>query len=195
MTTLEPGPVHATAVDPTAVTPGAVGFDPTDPAFIADPYPVYARLRADHPVLWNPDTGQYLISRFRDVNALLRDRRLGRTYLHVATHAEMGRADDPAWHDPFWMLVRDGMLDREPPDHTRLRRLVSKAFTPRTVADLRPRIEAIVEGLLDAARRARRVRPHPRRRRAPAGHGHRGAAGRPRTRTATCSDPGRPTSA
>ena len=47
MTTLEPGPVHATAVDPTAVTPGAVGFDPTDPAFIADPYPAYARLRAD----------------------------------------------------------------------------------------------------------------------------------------------------
>jgi len=151
VTTLEPGPVSAPAVDPTAVMPRALGFDPTDPAFIADPYPAYARLRAEHPVLWNPDTDQYVISRFRDVNALLRDRRLGRTYLHVATHADMGRPEDAAWHDPFWTLVRDGMLDREPPDHTRLRRLVSKAFTPRTVADLRPRIEAIVEGLLDAA--------------------------------------------
>jgi unspecific monooxygenase len=151
VTTLEPGPVGAPAVDPAAVTPRALGFDPADPAFIADPYPAYARLRSEHPVLWNPDTGQYLISRFRDVNALLRDRRLGRTYLHVATHAEMGRPEDPMWLDPFWTLVRDGMLDREPPDHTRLRRLVSKAFTPRTVADLRPRIEAIVEGLLDRA--------------------------------------------
>ena len=194
MTTLQPRPVHATAVDPTAVTPGAVGFDPTDPAFIADPYPVYARLRADHPVLWDPDTGQYLISRFRDVNALLRDRRLGRTYLHVATHAEMGRADDPAWHDPFWTLVRDGMLDREPPDHTRLRRLVSKAFTPRTVADFRPRIEAIVEGLLDAAVSAASstssaTSPSPCRSRSSR------SCWASRTRTATCSDPGRPTSA
>jgi len=151
VTTLEPGPVGPPAVDPAAVTPRALGFDPSDAAFIADPYPVYARLRAEHPVLWNPDTGQYLVSRFRDVNALLRDRRLGRTYLHVATHAEMGRPEDPAWLDPFWTLVRDGMLDREPPDHTRLRRLVSKAFTPRTVADLRPRIDTIVEALLDAA--------------------------------------------
>jgi len=138
-----------------AATPAVLGFDPADPAFVADPYPVYRELRERHPVLYNPTTNQWLVSRFADVNALLRDRRLGRTYLHLATHAEMGRPDDIEWHRPWWRLVRDGMLDREPPDHTRLRRLVSKAFTPRTVEALRPRVEAIVRDLLDRAEDAR----------------------------------------
>ena len=132
-----------------AVPPVEVGFDPADPAFIADPYPVYRRLRDEHPILWNPDSGQWLISRHADVNRLLRDRRLGRTYRHRATHAEFGRAEPPAWHAPFHELNDAGMLDREPPDHTRLRRLVLRAFTPRTVEAMRPRIEAIVEGLIE----------------------------------------------
>ena len=67
------------------------------------------------------------------MNALLRDRRLGRTYLHLASHEEMGRAPDTEWHEPFWHLIRNGILDMEPPDHTRVRRLVSKAFTPAFV--------------------------------------------------------------
>src|SRR6476646_9144465 len=131
------------------VTPLDLGFDPSDPTFIADPYPVYERLRDDHPVLWNPSTSQWLISRHADVNRLLRDRGLGRTYLHQSSHAEMGRPEPPAWHAPFHELNDAGMLDLEPPDHTRLRRLVSRAFTPRTVEALRPRVEAIVEGLID----------------------------------------------
>jgi cytochrome P450 len=150
MTALGRGGARET-VDPYAATPRELGFDPADPAFIADPYPTYRRLRAEHPLLWNPDTQQWLVSRFGDVNALLRDRRLGRTYLHQASHAELGRADPPEWHEPFWTLVQNGMLDREPPDHTRLRRLVLKAFTPRTVEALRPRIEAIVDGLIRRA--------------------------------------------
>jgi cytochrome P450 len=132
-----------------AVTPRDLGFDPTDPAFIADPYPVYCRLREDHPVLWNPETGQWLISRHADVNGLLRDRRLGRTYLHQSTHTEMGRPEPPAGHAPFHELNDAGMLDMEPPDHTRIRRLVLKAFTPRTVEAMRGRIQAVVDGLID----------------------------------------------
>ncbi|MEA2632481.1 MAG: hypothetical protein QOE66_2700, partial [Chloroflexota bacterium] len=132
-----------------AVTPRDLGFDPTDPAFIADPYPAYRRLREDHPVLWNPETGQWLISRHADVNGLLRDRRLGRTYLHESTHAEMGRPEPPAWHAPFHELNDAGMLDMEPPDHTRIRRLVLKAFTPRTVEAMRGRIQAVVDDLID----------------------------------------------
>ena len=130
-------------------TPIERGFDPTDPTFIADPYPAYRRLRDDDPVLWNPATGQWLISRHTDVSRLLRDRRLGRTYLHQATHTEFGRTEPPPWHAPFHELNDAGMLDREPPDHTRLRRLVLRAFTPPTVEAMRPRIEAIVDGLLD----------------------------------------------
>ena len=63
-----------------------------------------------------------------------------------ATHAEMGRPEPPAWHAPFHELNDAGMLDLEPPDHTRLRRLVLKAFTPRTVEAMRTRIQAIVDG-------------------------------------------------
>jgi cytochrome P450 len=133
----------------TAVTPRELGFDPADPAFIADPYPVYRRLRDDHPILWNPDTDQWLVSRHADVNRLLRDRRLGRTYLHQATHADFGRPEPPASHAPFHVLNDAGMLDLEPPDHTRLRRLVLRAFTPRAVEAMRGRIGAIVDGLID----------------------------------------------
>jgi cytochrome P450 len=134
---------------PMSTTAAELGFAPNDPAFIADPYPVYAELREHAPVLYDERTDHYLISRYEDVSALLRDRRFGRTYLHVASHEEMGRPSPPDWHDPFWDLINAGILDMEPPDHTRVRRLVSKAFTPRYVESLRPRVQEIMDGLVD----------------------------------------------
>jgi cytochrome P450 len=131
------------------VSAGDLGFAPWDPSFVADPYPVYAELRQRHPVLYDQATDHWLVSRHQDVNALLRDRRFGRTYVHVASHAEMGRPDETEWHAPFWWLIRNGILDMEPPDHTRVRRLVSKAFTPKMVEGLKPHIQGIVEGLVD----------------------------------------------
>ncbi|MGH2590811.1 MAG: cytochrome P450 [Actinomycetota bacterium] len=116
---------------------------------MADPYPTYAELRADAPVLYDEATDHWLVSRYEDVNALLRDRRFGRTYHHLATNAEMGRPDEPEWHAPFWNLIRAGILDMEPPDHTRVRRLVAKAFTPRYVEGLRPMVQRITDSLVD----------------------------------------------
>jgi len=104
-----------------------LGFLPHDIGFVANPYPVYERLRADHPLLYDEATDHWLVARYEDVNALLRDRRFGRTYLHLASHEEMGHRPDPPHLDPFWNLIRSGILDMEPPDHTRVRRLVSKA--------------------------------------------------------------------
>jgi cytochrome P450 len=127
-----------------------VRFDPWNTDFVAHPYGVYAELRRDAPVVYYEPTDQWLISRHADVNALLRDRRLGRTYLHKATHEEFGRRPEPDFQEPFWRVSRTGMLDVEPPVHTRLRRLVSKAFTPRMVESLRPRVRAIAGGLVDA---------------------------------------------
>jgi cytochrome P450 len=127
-----------------------VRFAPTDLGFIGDPYPDYTDLRECAPVLYDEPTDHWLVSRYEDVNRLLRDRRLGRTYLHTTTHAEMGHPDPPAWHEPFWELINAGILDMEPPDHTRVRRLVAKAFTPRFVEGLRPRVQAIMDGLADA---------------------------------------------
>ena len=137
---------------PAGRAPADLGYVPADPAFIADPYPALARLRADAPVAYDEPTGQWLVSRFADVDGLLRDRRLGRTFLHVASTVEWGRPEPPAWQDPFWRLQRNQLIDMEPPDHTRLRRLVLSAFTPRTVASQRPRIQGIVDGLVDRAR-------------------------------------------
>jgi cytochrome P450 len=134
------------------VTPAELGYEPGSPAFIADPYPVFARLRADHPVILDAATDQWLVSRFADVGALLRDRRLGRSYVHVATHEDFGRTPPPAWQAPFHDSLRVQLIDMEPPDHTRLRRLVSTAFTPRTVEGLRPRVTELVDGLVGAAR-------------------------------------------
>jgi cytochrome P450 len=135
-------------------TASLAGYDPWSPAFVADPYPTYARLRAEAPVTYFAPADQWLVSRHADVDALLRDRRLGRSYLQVATHEEFGRQPDPEYLEPFWRVVRGGMLDVEPPDHTRLRRLVGKAFTPRMVAQLQPMVvrtaERLVGDLLDA---------------------------------------------
>ncbi|MGW2424392.1 cytochrome P450 [Streptomyces sp. NPDC001709] len=125
-----------------------LGFDPWDPAFVADPYPAYAELRARGRVIRYEPTDQWLVPRHADVAALLRDRRLGRTYQHRFTHEEFGRTPPPPEHEPFHILNDHGMLDLEPPDHPRIRRLVSKAFTPRTVERLQPYVRALADELV-----------------------------------------------
>ena len=125
-------------------------FDPWDPAFLADPYPAYAELRAKGRVHYFEPTNQWLVPHHADVSALLRERRLGRTYLHRFTHEEFGRTAPPPEHEPFHTLNDHGMLDLEPPDHTRIRRLVSKAFTPRTVERLKPYVDALAGELVAA---------------------------------------------
>ena len=124
-------------------------FDVDDPAFIADPYPVLNALREAAPVFWNHRTNQWVLTRFHDVSATLRDRRLGRSYSHLYTHADVGRSEpDPRWA-AFHQHEQWSLLCLEPPDHTRIRRLISKVFTPRAVAALRPSIERFSAELLD----------------------------------------------
>ncbi|MFJ5260887.1 cytochrome P450 [Streptomyces sp. NPDC088387] len=123
-------------------------FDPWDPAFVGDPYPAYAELRARGRVIWYEPSDQWLVPRHADVSALLRDRRLGRTYQHRFSHEDFGRTAPPAEQEPFHTLNDHGMLDLEPPDHTRIRRLVSKAFTPRTVERLKPYVERLAGELV-----------------------------------------------
>ncbi|HEY9438435.1 MAG TPA: cytochrome P450 [Streptomyces sp.] len=125
-----------------------VSFDPWSPAFVADPYPAYAALRAAGRAHYFEPTGQWLIPHYSDVSALLRDRRLGRTYLHRFSHDEFGLAPPPEAHAAFHTLNGQGILDLEAPDHTRIRRLVAKAFTPRTVEALTPAVERLAAGLV-----------------------------------------------
>ncbi|MFD4035058.1 cytochrome P450 [Streptomyces sp. NPDC058637] len=126
-----------------------VSFDPWSPAFVADPYPAYAALRATGRAHYFEPTRQWLIPHYAEVSGLLRDRRLGRTYLHRFTHDEFGVTAPPAAHEPFHTLNGQGILDLEAPDHTRIRRLVAKAFTPRTVETLAPTVERLAAGLVE----------------------------------------------
>ena len=119
-------------------------FDPSNPAFIAQPYTVLNELREATPGFRNPLTGQWTITRFADVYETLRDRRLGRAYDGLP-------APDPRWAR-FHQHERWSLLCLEPPDHTRIRRLVAKVFTPRAVSALRPAIEAFSNELLDECR-------------------------------------------
>ncbi|MFF0434836.1 cytochrome P450 [Streptomyces sp. NPDC004327] len=123
-------------------------FDPWSPEFVADPHPAYARLRAAGRAHWYGPTRQWLIPHHEDVSALLRDRRLGRTYTHRFTHEEFGRPAPDAAHEPFHTLNDHGLLDLEGADHTRIRRLVSQAFTPRTVERLAPTVRRLAAGLV-----------------------------------------------
>ena len=123
-----------------------------DPAFIDDPYPTLGRLREATPIFWNPRTGQWMLTRFDDVYETLRDRRLGRVYDHMYSHEELGKpGPDPRWVS-FNQHERWSLLSLEPPDHTRIRRLVSKVFTPRSVTALGPRIAELSSELAEQCR-------------------------------------------
>jgi cytochrome P450 len=116
-----------------------ITFNPMDPEFVADPYPMYHRLRAEDPVHHSP-LGFWVLTRYEDVAATLRDSRAIKEPIAAFVAARFG-APVPA--------VGLSMLDRDPPDHTRLRGLVSKAFTPKMVERLRADVQVIVDGLLD----------------------------------------------
>jgi len=116
-----------------------VQFNPIDPEFVADPYPTYHRLRTEDPVHHSP-LGFWVLTRYEDVVASLRDPRLAKEAIATFVAERLGISP---------LGIGLSMLDRDPPDHTRLRGLVSKAFTPRVVEVLRPHIQQIVDGLLD----------------------------------------------
>jgi cytochrome P450 len=119
-------------------------FNPLSPEFIRDPYPFYERLRTATPMLLTP-LGAYLASRHADVTQVLRDKRFGKDFVERIT-----RQHGPnAMHEPVYRSMQHWMLQQDPPDHTRLRGLVVKAFTARRVEDMRPRIQAIVDQSLD----------------------------------------------
>ena len=124
-------------------------FDVDDAAFIADPYPTLNAIREATPIYRDDAAGQWVVTRFADVHATLRDRRLGRDHSHVYSPSDIGQPDpDPRWAD-FHAHERWSLLCLEPPDHTRLRRLISKVFTPTSIAALQPMIESTSETLLD----------------------------------------------
>ena len=108
-----------------------LSLDPSEPAFLEDPYPTLSRLREAAPVFYDDERERWFVTRHEDVRACLRDKRLGRNFRHVMTPEEIGVPPlDPRWQ-AFWETERWSLLWLEPPDHTRIRKLVAAAFTPR----------------------------------------------------------------
>src|SRR5215470_1895324 len=131
-------------------------FDPFAPGFTDDPYPQYAIMREQAPVYEHP-FGFWLLTRYEDVSWLLRATGLSVEDDNVAASSLLRQLREEVYGDNRPRAETLSMLDRDPPDHTRLRKLVSKAFTPRAIQALRPRITNLVDGMLDAMAAQRRV--------------------------------------
>src|SRR5262245_58674655 len=110
------------------------------PEFHSNPYPFYKALREEDPVHQSP-FGFWVCTRYDDAVMILRDPRFGREGMASMMEARLGLPQDVP-------RARD-MLFQDSPDHTRLRALVSRSFTPRVIEGLRPHIQGIVDGLLD----------------------------------------------
>ncbi len=119
-------------------------FNPLAPEFIRDPYPHYARLRTTDPMHLTP-LGMYVASRHAEVSLVIRDKRFGKDYPERTKR----RYGPDIMQEPMFRSFALTMLQQDPPDHTRLRGLVVKAFTARRVEDMRPRIQRIVDETLD----------------------------------------------
>ncbi len=117
--------------------------------FRADPYPVYQLLRQHAPVSFREELNMWVVSRYDDVTSILRDRRFGRTIDHVLTREQRGAPPKAQHRRAFDMLSENSMFDKEPPEHTRLRVLVHKAFTPRRVESLRESVQSVANTLVD----------------------------------------------
>jgi cytochrome P450 len=124
-------------------------FDPLDPAQRADPYPTYALLRRERPVFYAPQYDLWVVTRYEDVLRVLKEDETfsSRIALHSTPHEpapEVRRVLDQGW--PEMPII----VESDPPLHTRIRRPISRAFTPRRVAEMEPRIRALAQTLLDA---------------------------------------------
>jgi cytochrome P450 len=125
------------------------------PDVLADPYPLYHRLRAEDPVHLDDPPGIWVLTRYADIAAVLRDPRFSSS--RRALQADGAGPPPSGAGGPVARVFGLTMLFSDPPDHTRLRGLVNKAFTPRVVESLRPRIQRLVDELLDRVQEAGRM--------------------------------------
>jgi cytochrome P450 len=123
------------------------GFDPFSPEHWDDPYPLYKTLRERDPIHRSPE-GEWICTRYADCEAILRDPRWSSNPVH---RREKRSLEEMTFRESVGELDFPVLLFMDPPDHTRLRKLVSKAFTPRTVERLRSHIQELVDGILDVA--------------------------------------------
>jgi cytochrome P450 len=132
-----------------------VDVDISSAAHKANPYPLYAKLRAEAPVCEVPmPDGQtaWLVTRYDDVVSVLKDPRFVKDRFPVLSPAQLKQQP---WVPSVFKPLMSNMLDNDPPNHTRLRALVQKAFTPRRIEEMRGRIQLMADDLLNSVPRDR----------------------------------------
>ena len=126
----------------------AIDYKPNDPAVLADPFPLYRRLRDEDPAHWSTRLKAWVLTRYDDVRRVCLDMSMSsdrlRPFFATLPPPEAKRVEELARYLTLWMVFRD------PPEHTRLRRLAAKVFHVRSINALRPNIEATTRWLLDA---------------------------------------------
>jgi len=126
-----------------------VSLDGRDPAFYSEPNRVYAALHEHCPTFYWEEQKQWFFTGYDHVNALLRDRRFGRQILHIESREELGLPEPQPHLANFDLAERYSLLEIEPPEHTRLRTLVNRAFVSRHIERLRSEIGELAEKLID----------------------------------------------
>jgi cytochrome P450 len=123
----------------------ALDFRPDAPAFLADPFPIYRRMREADPVHWSPRLKSWVLTRYDDIKAVCLDKEISsdrlRPFFATLPGAEAARIGEIVRYLTHWMVFRD------PPEHTRLRRLTSKVFHVQSMHAMRPVVEELVESL------------------------------------------------
>jgi len=117
--------------------------NPFGPQLVADPYPAYAQYLEDEPFFHAPSK-YWVVSRYAEVRQVVHDPRFSRADFRARAHAVLGES-------PLARVLNGFLLFRDPPDHTRLRRLISQVFTPKAVARLRDQVQQVVDGLIERA--------------------------------------------
>jgi unspecific monooxygenase len=126
-----------------------LSLDARDPAFYRDPNRAYAAMHATSPTFFWEEEKQWYFTAYDQVNAVLRDRRFGRQITHVMSREELGWPEPSPHLADFERSESRSLLSIEPPEHTRLRTLVNRAFVSRNIERLRPEITALAHQLID----------------------------------------------
>ncbi len=123
-----------------------IRYDLNSAEFLANPYPVYDQLRINDPIFWSAENNYWIVTRYADIALLVQNNHLSSN--RIAAHAGRMPAEVKKYLSPFFTAVSSWMLMIDPPDHTRLRGLVSKAFTPRVVENMRALVQKLVDDML-----------------------------------------------
>ena len=136
-------------------TATAIDWKPDDPATLADPYAIFSRMRDEDPCHWSPRLKSWVLTRYDDVRQVITDTRMSsdrlRPFFEAMPSAESARIGDIVRYLSLWMVFKD------PPEHTRLRRLTGKVFSARSMQGMRPQVERIAARLLGALEGRREI--------------------------------------